>query len=83
MVAARLVGAGMFGLSVSKIVLLIVIIGAVVFGAKLLRTLTRPKEVPPEASARPVETTTFEVCPRCGAYVDPAHHRCGPGRSAG
>ena len=78
----------MFGLSVTKIVLLIVVIGAIVFGARLLRSLGSQKTAAPDSpdpARKPVESTTFEACPRCGAYVDPAHHRCGPdeGRSAG
>ncbi len=78
----------MFGLSVTKIVLLIVVIGAVVFGARLLRTLGSSKPTAPdrqEPPAGPGEATTFRACPRCGAYVDPVSHRCGPdaGRSDG
>ncbi len=69
------------GISVTKIILLIVVIGAVIFGARLLRTLGSPRpKAPdqPEGTTRSGEAATFEACPRCGAYVDPAQHRCGP-----
>ena len=68
------------GISISQIILLIVVIGAVIFGARLLRTLGRPRPEAPERTKpvrKPAEASTFEACPRCGAYVDPAHHRCG------
>lgn len=78
----------MFGLSLTKIVLLIVVIGAVVFGARLLRTLGSSKPAAPDRPEPPAqqgEATTFTACPRCGAYVDPVRHHCGPdaGRSGG
>ena len=70
----------MFGLSFTKLVLLILVIGAVIYGTRLLRALGRPDSPAPRQPGRSDETnatTTFEKCPRCGAYVDPARHRCG------
>lgn len=69
----------MLTLSAGKILLLIVVIGAVIFGTRLFRTLGRPQ---PQTRREPprgpdaAEPTTFERCPRCGAYVDPRAHRC-------
>jgi hypothetical protein len=72
----------MLGLSATKLVLLIVVIGAVIFGTRLLRSLGSSGSAgrrPPEEPRQPPEVTTFKPCPRCGAYVDPAHHKCGGG----
>jgi hypothetical protein len=70
----------MFGLSLTKVVLLILVIGAVIYGTRLFRTLSRPDTSGSRERGSGGDaggTTTFEQCPRCGAYVDPAQHRCG------
>ena len=61
----------MFGLSATKILLLLLVIGAVIIGTRIAGRIARDKaerEKPPERSER---TTDLSACPACGVFLSP------------
>jgi uncharacterized protein len=82
-----------FGLSFGKLLVLVAIIAAVLFGfayagrlkkqrdelAKIKSRLARQEQATMAAGQRTTRTTAAELtaCPKCGAYADLATHRCG------
>lgn len=65
----------MLGFSLSKLILLVLVIGAVWYGFKIIGRLEqrRRQEVAKrDAGPRDTPPRTLTACPSCGAYYDPS-----------
>ncbi len=83
----------MFGLSLGKLVVLIAVIVAVLYGfayagrlkknrdemEKIKARLSKQEQASMAAGRTTTRATAAELqpCPKCGAYADLASHRCG------
>ena len=83
----------MFGLSIGKLIVLVAVLAAVIFGfayagrlkkqrdemQKIKARLTKQEQASMAAGRKTTRSSAaeLEACPKCGTYADLATHRCG------